>query len=29
MISRDISVSGEGTFNDDLKMNQGDELSMQ
>lgn len=29
MISRDISVSREGTFNDDLKTNQGDELSMQ
>ena len=29
MISRDISESREGTFNDDLKMNRGDELSMQ
>lgn len=29
MISRDVSVSREGTFNDDPKMNLGDELSMQ
>lgn len=29
MISRDISVSREETFNDDLKMDLGDEISMQ